>query len=61
MAHQDPRDLVDGTRAGDTLARVSLALPAWLGKPSPRLVDAALTVVVGVPVVSHHGRRRGGG
>jgi signal transduction histidine kinase len=52
MAHQDPRDLVDGTQGRGYAARVSLALPAWLGKPSPRLVDAALTAAVGVPVVA---------
>jgi signal transduction histidine kinase len=31
---------------------VSLALPAWVGNPSPRLADAAVTVAVGVPVVA---------
>jgi signal transduction histidine kinase len=31
---------------------VSLALPAWLGKPSPRLVDAGLAALVGLAVVS---------
>jgi signal transduction histidine kinase len=31
---------------------VSLALPAWLGKPSPRLVDTALAVLVGLGVMS---------
>jgi signal transduction histidine kinase len=30
---------------------VSLALPAWLGNPSRRLLDAGLAVAVGVPVV----------
>ena len=52
MAHQDPRDLVDATRGRGYAGRVSPALPAWLGNPSSRLVDAALTVVVGVPVVA---------
>lgn len=52
MAHQDPRDLVDGTQGRGYAPHVSLALPAWLGKPSPRLVDAALTAAVGVPVVA---------
>jgi signal transduction histidine kinase len=31
---------------------VSLALPSWLGTPSPRLVDAGLAALVGVPVVT---------
>jgi integrase len=52
MAHQDPRDLADGTRGRGYAARVSLALPAWLGKPSPRVVDAALAVVAGLAVLS---------
>jgi signal transduction histidine kinase len=30
---------------------VSPALPAWLGKPSPRAVDILVAVVVGLPVV----------
>jgi signal transduction histidine kinase len=32
--------------------RVSGALPAWLGKPSTRLVDSALAVLVGLGVLS---------
>lgn len=31
---------------------MSPAFSAWLGNPSPRVVDAGLTVVVGVPVVA---------
>jgi signal transduction histidine kinase len=31
---------------------VSPALPAWLGKPSPRVVDVLVAVVVGLPLVS---------
>jgi signal transduction histidine kinase len=31
---------------------VSSALRAWLGKPSPRMVDVGLTVAVGVPVIA---------
>lgn len=31
---------------------MSLALPRWLGKPSPRLVDTTLAVLVGLAVVS---------
>jgi signal transduction histidine kinase len=30
---------------------VSPALPAWLGKPSPRVVDVWVAVVVGLPVI----------
>jgi signal transduction histidine kinase len=52
MAHQDPRDLIHSTGGRGYAQRVSLALPAWLGRPSPRLVDAGLAALVGVPVVS---------
>ncbi len=52
MAHQDPRGLVDAVQGRGYAPRVSLALPAWLGKPSARLVDAALAVVVGLAVLS---------
>lgn len=31
---------------------MSPAFPAWLRQPSPRVVDAALTVLVGLPVVA---------
>ena len=52
MAHQDPRDL-SPTRvgAGDTLSACPRPFASWLGQPSPRMVDVALTVAVGVPVV----------
>jgi signal transduction histidine kinase len=30
---------------------VSLALPAWIGRPSPRTVDVGLTALIGLPVV----------
>jgi signal transduction histidine kinase len=52
MAHQNARDLVDGTQGRGYAQRVSLALPAWLGNPSSRLIDATVTVAVGVPVVA---------
>jgi signal transduction histidine kinase len=52
MAHPDQGDLVDAAQGRGYAQRVSLALPAWLGKPSPRLVDAGLAVLVGVPVVA---------
>jgi signal transduction histidine kinase len=52
MAHQDPRDLIHSAWGRGYAQRVSLALPAWLGRPSPRLVDAGLAVLVGIPVVT---------
>jgi signal transduction histidine kinase len=52
MAHQDPRDLIHSTGGRGYAQRVSLALPAWLGRPSPRLVDAGLAALVGIPVVA---------
>jgi signal transduction histidine kinase len=52
MAHQDPRDLIHSTSGRGYAQRVSLALPAWLGRPSPRLVDAGLAALVGIPVVA---------
>jgi signal transduction histidine kinase len=52
MAHQDPRDLIHSTSGRGYAQRVSLALPAWLGRPSPRLVDAELAALVGIPVVA---------
>jgi signal transduction histidine kinase len=51
MAHQDPRDLVHAARGRGYADRVSSALRRWLGDPSPRMVDVAITVAVGVPVV----------
>ena len=52
MAHQDPRDLIHSTSGRGYAQRVSLALPAWLGRPSPRLVDAGVAALVGIPVVA---------
>jgi signal transduction histidine kinase len=52
MAHEDPRDLTHGASGRGYAQRVSLALPAWLGRPSPRLVDAGLAALVGIPVVA---------
>jgi signal transduction histidine kinase len=51
MAHQDPRDLIHSMWGRGYAQRVSLALPAWLGRPSHRLVDAGLAALVGIPVV----------
>jgi signal transduction histidine kinase len=52
MADQHPRDLVDADEGRGYAARVSLALPAWLGKPSTRTLDAALALVVGLATLS---------
>ena len=52
MAHQDARDLADGGRGRGYAQRVSSALPAWLGKPSPRIVDAAVALLGGLTVLS---------
>jgi len=51
MAHQVPRTSVHSGRGRGYAHHVSSALRAWLGQLSPRMVDVALTVVVGVPVV----------
>jgi hypothetical protein len=51
MAHQDPRDLVHAALGRGYADRVSSALRVWLGDPSPRMVDVAITMAVGVPVV----------
>src|SRR5215210_7700353 len=52
MAHQVPRVPVHAGRGRGYAHRVSSALRAWLGQPSPRMVDVALTVAAGVPVLS---------
>jgi signal transduction histidine kinase len=52
MAHQDPRNLIHSGSGRGYAQRVSLALPAWLGRPSPRVIDAGLTVLIGAPVVA---------
>src|SRR5918999_2309455 len=52
MAHQVPPVPAHAGRGRGYAQRVSSALRAWLGQPSPRTVDVALTVAVGVPVVS---------
>ena len=46
MAHQDARDLADGRKGRGYTQRVPLAVPAWLRKPSPLLVDVALAAGV---------------
>jgi signal transduction histidine kinase len=51
MAHEDPRDLIHSAWGRGYAQRVSLALPAWLGRPSSRLVDVGLTALVGIPVL----------
>jgi signal transduction histidine kinase len=63
MAHEDPRDLIHARSGRGYAQRVSPALPARLGRPSPHLVDAGVAVLVGIPVVgsavasgANHGR-----
>jgi signal transduction histidine kinase len=46
------RAAVDVSLTRGYAQRVSQALPAWLGKPSTRLVDSALAVLVGLGVLS---------
>ena len=52
MAHQDPRDLTHASEGRGYAQRVSLALPAWLRRPSDRTKDIGLTALVALPVVS---------
>src|SRR6185436_11130201 len=52
MARQDLRDPLLAAPGRGYAHRVSSALRAWLGQPSPRTVDVALTVAVGVPVLA---------
>ena len=61
MAHQDPRDLVDGAQGRGYARRVSLALPAWLGKPVVPLGRRRADRGGRRAGRGHHGRRRGGG
>jgi hypothetical protein len=52
MAHPQPRDLGRRGTAGRGYADgVSSALVARLRTPPPRLIDAAVVVVLGVPVM----------
>ena len=51
MADQDARDLSPRGNGPGYAQRVSLALPAWLGRPSPRVVDAGVAALVGIPVI----------
>ena len=59
MAHRVSRVPLHAGRGRGYAHRVSSALRAWLGQPSPRMVDVAVTVAVGVPVAGHHARERG--
>ena len=52
MARQDLRYPLHAGPGRGYAHRVSSALRAWLGQPSPRTVDVALTVAVGVPVLA---------
>jgi hypothetical protein len=51
VAHSHTRDLIDVGRRRGYAQWVFPALPAWLGKPSPRVVDVLVAVVVGLPVI----------
>jgi signal transduction histidine kinase len=53
MAHQDTRDLIHGDSGRGYAQRVSLALPAWIGRPSPRTVDVGVAALIGLPVVGN--------
>src|SRR3954447_24479148 len=52
MAAHLPRVKLHAGRGRGYAHRVSSALRAWVGRPSPRTVDVALTVAVGVPVLA---------
>ena len=52
MAQQVPRVQIHAGRGRGYAHRVFSALRAWVGRPSPRTVDVALTVAFGVPVLA---------
>src|SRR4051812_18607637 len=52
MAQRSLRRAVNAGPGRGYAQRVSSAVRAWIGQPSPRTVDAALTVAVGVPVLA---------
>src|SRR5215213_6832128 len=52
MAEQVPRGRVHAGRGRGYAQRVSPAVRAWIGQRSPRTVDVALTVAVGVLVLA---------
>src|SRR3954467_6439547 len=52
MAQPSLRRAVNAGRGRGYAQRVSPAVRAWLGQPSPRTVDVALTVAVGVLVLA---------
>src|ERR1700750_760407 len=52
MAQHVPRAAVHAGPGRGYAHHVASALRAWLGQPSPRMVDVALTVAVGVPVIT---------
>jgi signal transduction histidine kinase len=51
VAHPHAGDLIDVGRGRGYAQGVSLALPARLRKPSPRMVDVAVAVIVGLPLI----------
>src|SRR5919109_4290077 len=52
MAQRRPRIAVHAGWGRGYAHRVSSALRAWVGQPSRRTVDVALTVAVGLPVLA---------
>src|SRR3954454_22797546 len=52
MPQRSPRNPIHAGPGRGYAHRVSSALRAWVGRPSPRAVDVALTVAVGVPVLA---------
>ena len=52
MAPHVPRVKFHAGRGRGYAHHVSSAVRAWVGRPSPRTVDVALTVAVGVPVLA---------
>jgi signal transduction histidine kinase len=52
MAQHVPRVASHAGQGRGYAHHVSSALRAWLGQPSPRMVDVAVTVAVGVPVLT---------
>jgi signal transduction histidine kinase len=51
VADADARDLIDVGPGRGYAQHVSLALPAWVGRPSPRVADWLVAIVVGFPVI----------
>jgi signal transduction histidine kinase len=52
MAHRRARDLIDVSQGRGYPHGVSLALPAWLRRPSDRTTDIAVAALVALPVMA---------